>query len=170
MNKQDKIKELSKKIEELSAELEKLAKEPDEPIVEVYADSIASDDYYSYLDDGCEWKVAGCIWHGYDRPRINNHNCYRPGQILKQQEHYQKIINRTWQLAYELNPKDWDWKEEITYKTGRVYQLMFNFETSLYVPTCDLHKACNFSPTPKFKTKELAQKAADQLNQDGYKL
>jgi hypothetical protein len=166
MNKEDKIQELAEKIEQLTKELEELSRNRE---VECYGDTLIDSDTGQAKE---AFKMVGPYnlqcYSSY-KEEIGVHNCYKPDQDLSQQINYQRIINRMWQLAYELNPDGWDW-ENLVNSGYEVYDLSYDFENSTWTWYYIDQWADGVSVHPKFASKEAAQKAADDLNSKGYKL
>jgi hypothetical protein len=170
MNKEDKIQQLAKKIEQLTRELLELSQELEKPVVEVFADKLKQDERFTFLTSYGYDASFSCLYNACsdkDQALIDFHNVYRDTEDLTQQMNNQKILNRMWQLAYELNPKDWEPNFNIEF-----YKLFFdvtNRDTCEWVVE-EVSQEILFSPGPFYFSKEAAQKAADDLNVKGYKL
>lgn len=164
MTKQEKINELTKKIEELTKKLNDVVNEPESKEVECYGDIIKDSQMYKSIYGTMEIVEGQFLGSLRDDLAKDFHNIYNRKHNLAPQANYQKIINRMWQLAYELNTKNFNWQERIDggYK---VHELTYNHGWRHY-PISVFEDG--FTPLPKFESKEAAQKAADDLNAKGY--
>lgn len=167
MSKQQKINELTKNIEKLTKELNDIVNEPESKEVECYGDTLEENNYFSYIDIYGK-ESEGKVKNSNREQRLDFHNCYNRYNYdrigtnnLTQQIKYQKIINRMWQLAYELNPNHIN--QDIL-----CFDVFFHSIRKCWAPI--EWDVPNEFPLPRFASKEIAQKAADDLNAKGYKL
>lgn len=169
MNKQEKIeslrgackKKIDATIEEYKQLIASVEDEPDSRELECFGDYSIRIRRYKYLDDILNEQIQFLSASNIEMARIVHHNIYRKEQNLTQQINYQKIINRMWQLAYELNPNHIN-------QDSLCFDVFFHSTRKCWAPI--EWDVPNEFPLPRFASKEIAQKAADDLNAKGYKL